>query len=100
MMLCKVPETSIASRMSTVAPFNFSGSGSQFWGGASGVRIFPGKKKSSGVGVKNMALSFGASPIRTSVASFPVGGCFLFFYVTFEKKHDFCKMFNDVFFSK
>jgi hypothetical protein len=38
--------------MSTVAPFNFSGSGSQFWGGASGVRIFPGKKKHRGGGKK------------------------------------------------
>ena len=37
---------------------------------------------------------FGASPIRTSVASFPAGG-FLFVYVTFVKKHDFYDFFND-----
>ena len=34
-------------------------------------------------------LGFGASPVRTSVASFPAGGFFFVVNVTFVKKHDF-----------
>ena len=38
---------------------------------------------------------FGASPVRTSVASIPAGGFFFVVNVTFEEKHALLLFFND-----
>ena len=38
-------------------------------------------------------MGFGASPVRTSVASFPAGGFFFVLNVTFAEKHDFSMIF-------